>query len=197
MRMPKTLVATLCLSLCALAQAASRPGPPVRPFIGFGLTAGGDKQADFIYSNGTTSSVSTGGLVHLKGGVDIALKGPMSLQLSLGYHSDSATAANGSYTFSRMPLEVLAHVALSNNFRLGGGLRWALDPRVSSSGVLSGYDATFNAGTSFVAEGEFFPIKRLGIKLRLVRETFDGQGINRGLRYDGSHAGAYVVYYFR
>jgi hypothetical protein len=194
---PMTLIAALSLGLCTWSHAASRPGAAVRPFVSMGITGGGDQLGSFSYSNGTDASVHAGGVVHFLGGVDVAFPdGPMSMQVNLGYHFDTANASNGSYSFERMPLEVLGHVALSRNVRLGGGLRWALDPHISSSGVLSGNDASFNTRTALVLEGEYFPLKRLGIKLRAVHETFAGTGSNRGRDVDASHVGAYVAYYF-
>jgi hypothetical protein len=87
-------------------------------------------------------------------------------------------------------------VALSHNVRLGGGVRLALDPRVTSSGDLSGNDHSLDARAGLIVEGEFFPLSRLGVKLRYVHETYRGTGSNANVTFDGSHAGIYATYYF-
>jgi len=190
------LAATLLMAGAAQAQA-QRPGDPVRPFVGFGLTYGGDTLESFDFSNGTSAKVRAGGMVDFKGGVDFIVSGPVSMQASVGYHTDSANGSNGDYRFSRVPLELLAYFSPVSNFRMGGGLRKSLDAHVDSSGVVSGFDSTFKSKLAYVIEGEYFPWQRFGIKVRAVSEKFDGEsGTYRGKRYDGSHGGIYGVYYF-
>ncbi|MEY4563998.1 MAG: hypothetical protein RLZZ618_3275 [Pseudomonadota bacterium] len=196
--MKKTLFALAALTLTLSAQADNtRPGGPVRPFVGFGLTAGGDTLAAVNFSNGDTVNISAGGMVDFRGGVDFQITNtPLSVQLSLGYHFDSANGSNGSYTFRRFPMEALGYVSVSNNVRLGAGLRKSLDARITSSGVLADDDVPFDSTVGGILEAEYFPIKQLGLKLRYVNEHFKGTGINSGLKFDGSHGGIYASYYF-
>jgi len=194
--MYKHLLAAAFFALSIAAQAQSRPGSGFRPFVGLGITAGGDELASVDFSNGTSTSVHAGGLIDVKGGIDVLLDGPFSMQLSLGYHVDSADGSNGSYTFSRMPLELLGYVSPTDKFRLGVGVRSALDPRISSSGVLAGHNASFTSTLGVILEGEYFVLRSLGIKLRAVTEKYKGKGINSGLTFDGTHGGVYAVYYF-
>jgi len=190
------LAATLLMAGAAHAQA-QRPGAAVRPFVGFGLTFGGDKLESFDFSDGTSTSVHAGGIVDFKGGVDFIVSGPVSMQASVGYHVDSAHGSNGDYTFSRVPLELLAYFSPANNFRIGGGLRKSVDAHVDSSGAVGGFDSNFESKLAYVIEGEYFPWQRFGIKVRAVSEKFEGQsGTYRGRTYDGTHGGIYGVYYF-
>jgi hypothetical protein len=194
---PKQLLLAMALATVANAGLAqSRPGSAVRPFLGLGFTGGGDELASVDFSNGSSTSVHAGGLVDFKAGVDMLLPGPFSMQLSLGYHVDSADGSNGSYTFSRMPLELLGYVSPIDKFRLGLGVRSAIDSHISSSGVLAGNNASFTSTVGVILEGEYFPFRSLGIKVRAVSEKYKGKGINSGLTFDGTHGGVYGVYYF-
>jgi hypothetical protein len=186
------------LLMAGAAQAQNqRPGADVRPFVGFGVTFGGDRLESFDFSNGTSSDVRAGGLVDFRGGVDFLIAGPFSGQASVGYHFDSANGNNGDYTFSRVPLELIGYVSVAPSFRLGAGLRKSLDVRVESDGVVSGFDSNFKSNTGFILEGEYFPWQRVGIKVRYVNEKFTGKdGTYRGQKFDGAHGGIYGVYYF-
>ena len=191
-----TLVATLLMAGAAQAQA-QRPGAAVRPFVGFGLTFGGDTLESFDFSNGTSTKVRAGGIADLKGGVDFIVSGPVSMQASVGYHFDSANGSNGDYTFSRVPLEVLAYFSPTREFRIGGGLRKSVDTHVESNGAVSGFDSSFSSKLAYVVEAEYFPWQRFGIKVRAVSEKFEGRsGVYRGKTFDGTHGGIYGVYYF-
>ena len=65
--MKRTLAGlTGALLLAGAAHAQQRPGGDVRPFLGFGLTYGGDKLESFDFSNDTSSTVRAGNLVDLK-----------------------------------------------------------------------------------------------------------------------------------
>ena len=194
----KRLLAVAAATLVATSvHAQQRPGADVRPFIGFGLTYGGDKLESFDFSNGTSTTVRAGNLVDLRAGVDFLVGGPFSMQASLGYHADSANGSNGDYTFRRVPFEFLGYYSVTDTLRLGGGFRQSFDAQVDSGGVVGGLDANFDARLGFVLEGEWFVLPRLGIKFRAVSEKFEAKdGVYRGRSYDGSHAGVYGVFYF-
>jgi len=194
----KRLLAALAIPLLATAaHAQQRPGAEVRPFVGFGLTYGGDKLESFDFSNGTTTTVRAGNLVDLRAGVDFLVSGPFSMQASVGYHFDAANGSNGDYTFSRVPFEFLGYYSVSERWRLGGGFRQSFDAHVDSNGAVRGFDSNFDAKLGFVLEAEWFVLPRLGLKFRGVSEKFEGKdGIYQGVKYDGSHAGVYAVFYF-
>ncbi|MFM2119623.1 MAG: hypothetical protein RL722_1091 [Pseudomonadota bacterium] len=180
------LAAAAAFSLPAQAQHAG-----AHPFFGFGLTGGGEDLASFQFSNGTTSTVTTGGLLEFKGGVEMHLSGPLSARVSLGYHVDNTNASNGSFRFERFPLEGLVFWQGAPNFRLGGGLRQAMSPRASGTGVASG-SATFSADLGGVVEGEYFFNPRTSLYGRAVFETYKVSGIS----LSGDHVGIGVNFYF-
>jgi hypothetical protein len=47
-----------------------------------------------------------------------------------------------------------------------------------------------------VVEGEFFPLRNWGIKLRYVSEKFKSETYPNLSDVDGSHVGVYFNYYF-
>lgn len=196
--MKRTLVcAAAALLLATAAHAQQRPGGDVRPFLGFGLTYGGDKLESFDFSNDTSSTVRAGNLVDLKAGVDFLVGGPFSMQASIGYHFDGVNGSNGDYSFSRVPFEFLGYYSINPQFRIGGGVRQSFGAQVDSNGVVGGLDSDFDARTGVVLEAEYFPWQRVGIKFRAVSEKFEGKdGVYRGQKFDGSHAGVYGVFYF-
>lgn len=196
--MKRTLAALAVALLASTAHAqAQRPGADVRPFVGFGLTYGGDKLESFDFSNGSSTTVRAGNLVDLRAGVDFLVGGPFSMQASIGYHFDAANGSNGDYTFSRVPFEFLGYYSVTPQVRLGGGFRQSFDAQVESNGAVRGFDSNFDSRLGFVLEAEWFVLPRLGIKFRGVSEKFEAKdGVYKGRDFDGSHAGVYGVFYF-
>ena len=172
---------------------------PVRPFLGLGLTAGGDKIATLVYTNGSTSSVRAGELLDLYGGVDYRFAAPFSVQASIGYHFTGAAARNGNIKFDRIPIEVLGYFHASPAIRVGGGVRFVQDARVSGSGIASNVDANLGSTTGAVIEGEYLfgRTQSVGLKLRYVDEKYKisfSDGTSHSI--DGSHVGLMASFYF-
>lgn len=192
-----TAAATAALMLGGTAQAQTRPGEPVRPFVSTGVTFGGDTLESFDFSNDTSSKVRAGGIFHVMAGVDFLLGGPVSGQVNIGWHFDSANGSNGDYKFSRIPVEALVFVSLTDRFRLGGGVRKAFEAQVDSSGAVGGFDSNFSSNTGVVVEGEYFFTDRFSMKARAVSEKYKGKdGVYSGRSYDGTHGGLYASFYF-
>jgi hypothetical protein len=192
------------IAMLALASASSHAGglPPsgISPFVGVGITYGGDQIGNTVnYTNGDSSKLQAGSLIDLRAGVEYqAIESPLSFQLSLGYHVDDTLAAkNGSASFSRFPLEVLAHYLVADTWRIGAGVRKALGAETSSSGNGTGYvyAQKYSSSTGFILEGEYLPTRHIGIKIRAVNETYTPQ--TYGKKVDGSHVGVIGVFYFR
>jgi hypothetical protein len=185
-----SLLATLAATVAT--PAAAQSGLPVRPFVGMGLTGGGDELATVQFTDGSSKSISAGGLIEFKAGVDWRMAGPFSLRGSFGYHVDNTTASNGSMRFERFPLELLAFWHGSDRFRLGGGVRQATSARVTSSGQAGGINGNFTASLGTVFEGEYFFSPQMSVYGRGVAETYK---IN-GFEFSGNHVGVGVNFYF-
>ena len=189
-------------ALLALASGALAQGVQVRGVVGGGFTFGGDTLATVHYDNNNYGSddvkVHAGGLIAFNAGVDLQFTDMVSGQVLLGYHVDRASASNGSVRFERYPLEVLGHFKVNDWFRLGGGARYTNNAKVRASGAGTGYalNEDFKPTFGSVVEGEFFPLRNWGIKLRYVSEKFKSDTYPNLSDVDGSHVGVYFNYYF-
>lgn len=202
--MLKTVLMAAALA-CSFANSQAAETAPttggMSPFLGIGLTYGGDQIGEEInYTNGDSSTIRGGGLVDLRAGLEYqAIGSPLSVQLSVSYHVDDTLAAkNGSARFSRTPIEALMHWRASESWRFGGGLRKALGAQTKSSGLGSGYvaDQKYKASTGIVLEAETFFGPRIGLKLRAVSEEYTPENGAQD-KVDGSHFGVIGVYYFK
>jgi opacity protein-like surface antigen len=194
--MTRSLLVCTLLAAASLgstgAACAQTPAQGLRPFVGFGLTGGGDRIATIEYTDGSSSAVHAGGLLEFKGGADFAIAPNINLRASLGYHVDNSNARNGSFRFQRWPLELLGLWRIDPQWRLGAGLRKALGPKTSGSGFATGMNSTLTSTLGFVAEGEYTTNSRFSIYLRGVGEQYkvNGESLN------GSHVGAGINFYF-
>jgi hypothetical protein len=191
------LALTVMFATLGAAQAqTAAPAPAVKPvrfLVGMGLSGGGDELASAQYTNGTTQNIHAGGLVYFTAGVDYHFTPEFSLQGTVNYHVDSSNAKNGDITFSRFPIELIGYYQPFPAWRVGGGVRYTASPKLSSSGVASGLDVSFDNTTSAVIETEYFVNPKVGIKLRYVNETFKARGYKD---VDGSHVGLSGNFYF-
>ena len=185
-------LATTCALGSAMAQGTERP---IRGFVGIGVSDGGDKLATVQWSNGDTTNIKAGGLVDLRGGVDIRLgDSPFSLQASLVWFSHRAGGDNGSVTFERYPLELAGFWRAGENFRLGAGVRRAGDGKLRGRGAASNIGTTtFDSQLGYLLEGEWLVGRTYGFALRYVGEEYTAPN---GAKVDGSHIGLRMNVYF-
>ncbi|MGE5452204.1 MAG: outer membrane beta-barrel protein [Acidobacteriota bacterium] len=183
----------------ALAQNA--PGQVV-PFVGLGLTFGGEDLATAHYSSGMDQTVTTGGLLDLRAGLEYRLTGlPVAFQAVVAYHVDSTSARNGDLRFSRIPVELIALYDLNDQWRVGMGARQATGAKVTASGDATGTgfgsSTTFKADTGFLVEVEYRATPQIGLQARYVNESYTVQFPSAQPKVDGSHFGIFGVFYFR
>jgi hypothetical protein len=194
--MKKIIFAALLATIgCAHAQTYA-PAPaqsPTRFLLGVGISGGGDKLASAQYTNGDTYDIHAGSVLYFTAGVDYHFTPQFSLQGTINYHVDTTSARNGDVKFERFPVELIGYYQPAPAWRVGGGVRYTSSPKLSSSGVASGLDVSFDNTTSAVVEAEYFTSPRLGIKLRYVNETFKARGYGD---VDGSHVGLSANFYF-
>lgn len=188
------LALTLATTGAALAQQAAAPSS-LHPFVGFGITGGGKTLATVTYTNGETSKVSSGGLVDFRVGLDWRpANASYSGQLSVGYFVDRTNASNGSVRFQRYPFELLGYGKVSENVRLGGGLRVTSGAKISGNGFASGLGSTsFKTSPGLVLEGEYLFGKTLGFTGRFVSESYKAPN---GVKVSGDHIGVRMNAYF-
>ncbi|MEY4763793.1 MAG: hypothetical protein RI907_466 [Pseudomonadota bacterium] len=199
--MKKLLVTLACLTaLGAQAQTQTTSAQPsgFRGIVGLGLTFGGDQVGRTIqYQNSSDAKIHAGGLADFRGGVEYQLQGqPIALEMTIGYHFDKANAENGNAEFSRFPLDLIGHFAMTENVRLGLGVRKSLNTKAASSGVGGQYvsDAKYTSSLAPVLEVEYFMTPQFAFRGRYVSESF--KPTNGGEKLDGSHFGIYGMVYF-
>jgi outer membrane protein W len=192
--MKKIVLASL-LAFAAMSSAHAQAGfRPARFVLGGGFTFGGDKLATVAFTNGQDQDIRAGGLFAIHAGVDMLINDQMSVQATVGYHSDSSSGGNGSLRFARFPVELLGYVHLNPQVRVGGGVRLVNSPELNGSGVVSGLDVSFDNTVGGVIEGEYFFSPNFGLKLRAVSETYRVK--NTGFKVNGGHVGIYGNFYF-
>lgn len=191
----RTLFIGSTLALAALGAQAADVAPAVRPLVGMGLTFGGETLATVQYSDGSSDSIKSGGLVHLYGGAEFKLGTEVSIQATLGYHvDDTKNASNGSLRFSRYPVDLIVVYALDDKVRLGAGAQIVNGAKIAGSGVASGARVDFESSTGALVEAEYLFTPSLGAKLRFVSHQFKPKGGSVSL--DGDHVGLMLNYYF-
>jgi hypothetical protein len=177
----------------AAPQKAAQQGK-VRPVLGMGLTFGGDKLATAEYENGGSIDVRAGSMITFYGGVDFRVAKAFSLQATIGYHVDNASATNGDIRFERMPIELLAYGHIGQKWRVGGGARYVSNPKLKSSGAADIGDYSFDNTVGGVIEAEYMVMPSFGVKMRYVSEKYKMGGSSETI--DGSHVGLLANYYF-
>lgn len=196
------LVISIALALAGAPVAQAQNMAPVgafpikqlRGFVGAGLTYGGDKLATARYANGGNVDLHAGGLIALNGGIDYTVTQEFSFQGSIGYHVDQAHGSNGEIRFQRFPIEVLAYYKAAPQWRVGGGVRYIANPKLTSSGAAYIGEFKFDNAVSGVIEAEYILSPQLGIKLRYVAEKIGNNYDSH--KIDANHAGVFANLYF-
>jgi opacity protein-like surface antigen len=167
---------------------------PLRFVFGAGVTFGGDKLATAVYDDRTEIDIDAGGGIAMHVGVDYRVSPVFSVQGTVGYHVDSASAWNGDLRFERVPFELLGYYHVNDKVRAGGGLRFVTNAALRCSGGCDFGDDEFDDTASAVAELEYMYSPRLGIKLRYVNDQFKEKTWN--YRAKGDHVGLLANVYF-
>jgi hypothetical protein len=200
----KHLIAPLALAAAfapTLAHAGLDSDNPIHPLVGIAITGGGDKLSSIEYTNGTSQSVTAGGLVQFYGGAEFHQQGsPIGFQATLGYHVDQANARNGNQKFERFPLEAIALFNATPKFRFGLGARYSMDAKFSSDGAGYVGNGKFKSQLGGLVMGEWLITPSMGLQVRFVSEKFKLKGVaadgSNDVTVDGTHGGVGFNYYF-
>ncbi len=192
----KKMTAAIALMIAALgqAQAQNAPANPLRFVAGMGLTAGGDKLVNVSYSSGDSSDLHAGGLIVFDAGVDYRFSPEFSMQSTISYHVDQANAKNGNIKFKRFPIELIGYYHPNTQWRVGGGVRYISNAKLSGSGFGSVANDNFDNTVGALVEAEYMVSPVLGLKVRLVSEKYKYE--HSSTKIDGSHIGFFGNYYF-
>lgn len=167
---------------------------PLRFVIGAGLTHGGDKLATQYYEDDYSIDLNGGDSIALLAGLDYRINGQFSVQGTIGYHFDDASARNGSMRFERIPLELLGYYHVNDRVRVGGGIRHVTNTEFRSGGASDIGDYRFDDSTGAVAELEYMYSHRIGFKLRWADDAFREK--RSRIPVKGDHIGLLVNFYF-
>lgn len=195
------------LMMAATAAVAQAEAPRVRLFGSLAYGWGGDQLVHGSYTDGSSFELlaGTGWVVALGG--DLRVTDSISVQASLGQQRNRVVASNGEFDFFRNPVEVLGFYSVTEQFRLGLGVRKTYNGKVTGTGVASTYSGTgnYDSTTGSVLEGQylFSPPKNersfvSGLSLRFVRENFklseDSGGTGEEKR--GDHMAVSIFFYY-
>lgn len=193
---------SVLLFAAAMPGLAQPAGGQIKPFVGAGLTFGGEDLATAEYTDRSSSTVTTGGFLDLRGGIEYRLiQSPWSLQLAIGYHTDSTKASNGEFEFSRVPIELIAMADMSERWRVGLGIRKATGAKVSATGDAArqtafGRTTTFDSELGVLFQAEYMVGPQFALQARYVSEGYRVQ-FKQPVNVDGSHLGIFGVFYFQ
>lgn len=205
----RALVISIGLFSSVSAAVAESPSG-WQGFVVGGLTKGGDP----MYTTVTVDTdrhqhVYAGNMIQVGAGLMWTAEGlPLSVALSVNYHVDDATGANGSGQFKRTPVEAIAYyVNESRDWRAGIGMRYVMNPNFDSKFETDNGTSQraweFRDTKGLVAETGWRFGNHIWLNLRVVKEVYERQsGHNNGVpivpgdKYNGSHVGASFLYAF-
>lgn len=202
--------ALLCAALHAAPARAQQPQPqpqltpqqPPRTFhlvLTMGIDGGSDTFGTVRFTDGSTQDLNAGAGFSMAAGLSFleTQVGAVTLDAltTIGFKAWDAGADNGQYSYLGFPLEVLARIKVQQ-FRFGAGIDYAISPKTSTSGVLSGTlgaDQEFENALGFVMEGDW-AVRQPGAKAgffiggKVVVQTFDSKTYP-GLSYKATSYG--------
>lgn len=130
--------------ICAASLACmSLPAAATGMFFEGGIHVGGDALVNVSFTNGDSQKVKAGQLLSVAIGVHTELADALDGRISLGYKIDEINANNGSFKFTRYPLEFLL-MQHNNNWMLGGGVAYHLSPKFTADAGSIGLSGTAN-----------------------------------------------------
>lgn len=212
--MRKTLLAACALSTFAAtagAQTTEAAYSPtgLRPFVGIGLSAGGDtllrvRTTTEGSSTSTQSNIRAGDGLDLRVGLSLRLGNlPWSLQTAVAYHNDQTNGVDDTkYRFRRVPVEATLLWHATDRARIGFGVRKSTQPTVKiDNGRPLDSDVRVNAkydmksSTGFIIEGEYAVTPGWSLKGRYVYETFRYKDFPEEGKFKGDHIAIQTVWY--
>jgi hypothetical protein len=124
----------------------------------------------------------------------------------VGFHFDKTNGSNFNFKYSRIPLEVMAHYAINDDWRVGAGLRYSLSAKFKSDGDLAYLGTSkLQASPGAIAEVQYMlaPLSESGagrgasggLSLKLVDESFKVKGASTVER-NGQHWALSLFSYF-
>ncbi|MFN4265632.1 MAG: hypothetical protein ACK4F8_07815 [Aquabacterium sp.] len=155
--------------------------------------------------------LSGGAGLDLRTGASWHFSDKARLQGMVAFHNDSANGLSGQMSFRRVPVELLIHWQVSDNWWVGGGLRRAFSGKYDRQAgfktdievdgeivevTLPAAKDKAKFSTSVVLEAEYMLSSNWGTKFRLVKESVRFDRVRGGEKLNADHIGAIVTYNF-
>lgn len=191
-RFPMSLAA-ITLALAAGPAAASDLHLVAR----MAIEGGGARLAKVTMTDGSTQSLSAGGLFGIGAGLVYMPTGtPVAFEATLGYKVDDVTASNGQLKFARWPIEFLASY-VAERHRIGGGLAYHTSPTYTCDiGGFCSDKVTFDNSVGAVVQygyGDYGGRFVWDVGARITFITYRGSGLNS---VSGNSVGGFVSFGF-
>lgn len=192
-RMPRSL-AVFCLLLAlgapAVAQTVPAPAPRTGPSVGLilegALEYGGDRVAEFLFTDGGTQSMRAGQGGSVATGLELRphAASRFALRGTVGLKYVTTAADNANITLTRIPFEVIGSVDLVRGARVGAGLVHHARIRFEGDGFLP--DLAFDGATGATVEAGWRYVALTYTWLR-YRDAYDN-------RYNAGSPGVALTY---
>lgn len=198
----------MCVQLRALVAASSvavtfaivSPSAEAVDFVvQMGIHGGGDEIANATFTSGDSQRIKAGELLSVAAGIVLPINDSFEAQGTIGWKFDSITADNGDIEWDRFPLDLLLFYRATENVRVGAGISYHVNPKLSGSGAASAINVDFDnalgfateVGYSFGKEGAF-----QGVYLGLNFTAIDYKVSPTQAKVDGNSIGLILGYRF-
>lgn len=162
---------TCCLGSLVCAPISSATNLLVQA----SLDLGGETLATAVYEDGEDSDVKAGQLVQLGGGIVQPFNERWEFQATVSWKFDSADAENGSISFQRFPVEVLAFFR-KDALRVGGGPTVHLSPTLEGEGTASALGTyNFDDAVGLITQVDYFFQPTLSLGLRATYIEYESE----------------------
>lgn len=168
------LVAAVLSAMAAPAQAETRW------LLKGGFDFGGDTLRVVRFLDGSAETIQANEGFYIGGGMAyISPDYNLEAELSASWKYVGVTASNGDVRFTRFPLEAMVFYPWSWG-RVGAGLTYHVNPKISSSGVVSSsVNSDFDNALGGVIQAEYRLSDNLGLGLRYTMLDYTGGGTDR------------------
>jgi outer membrane protein with beta-barrel domain len=186
----------LALALAAAAFiATSARAADVRPMLKAGLDTGGDKLLTVTFTDGSTKTIRANEGLFVGVGASIVNETKdMEAELSLSAKFATISANNGDVTWTRFPLDALVFYRFPS-FRVGGGLTYHMNPKVSSSGVaLIPSDVQIDNALGYVLQADYRFGEKIGLGLRYTGLEYKLHSASAGTSATSKSNGVGIVF---
>jgi hypothetical protein len=200
--MKKSLIG---LTLACAAAAAQADAPKFRLYGSVGYAFGGDPLVSGTWTSGDTWDLRAGRGSALALGGSLRMTDRVTIQGSIGHHRYSIDGTNGNIVFTRVPVELLGFYSLTEQLRLGLGVRQSRNARVKGGGVAASVDEPYESSSGAVIEGQYFFDKpstssrepEFGLYLRYVKESYTAKNASWDTeKRDGNHVALGLMFYY-